>query len=414
MRIDAKLHADNVQLAAKLGASVQIGGGKGGVQSDWAQNDAAAADYVRNRPGGYYGDPVETEVEVFSGELIGGNIKDPPFTIVVGNIYRVAIDGVTQEYTAFADEVYGVSCVTIGTAAFAEAEESENAWAITYAELTQGDVTERAAMIVATGEFDGKQATIYCTQTTRPVHKIPLALLETPPEKEQLFVVTPTGQYKETTYYSSATYKEIQKAVQDGLTVQLRFGQRYYELSSMDGEWAYFHGFYQYALLTASVESRYIHLYDEYNIGKNELTYEVTSTYTALNDLNAFDQTFSAVRTRMKFFITIRLLTTTAGAYVQMRYYKGTKTLNLCKHEDIGTNKVILYGELERTSANDTTFITTLRLLNEDGTLHASGFYYCGELDLASDKSYGGPKIEILSGTEDKFASRQNVKKYYR
>ena len=67
MRIDAKLHADNVQLAAKLGASVQIGGGKGGVQSDWAQNDAAAADYVRNRPGGYYGDPVETEVEVFSG-----------------------------------------------------------------------------------------------------------------------------------------------------------------------------------------------------------------------------------------------------------------------------------------------------------------------------------------------------------
>ena len=35
------------------------GGGSGGVQSDWNQNDETAADYVKNRPF-YTGDPVET------------------------------------------------------------------------------------------------------------------------------------------------------------------------------------------------------------------------------------------------------------------------------------------------------------------------------------------------------------------
>lgn len=74
----------------------------------------------------------------------------------------------------------------------------------------------------------------------------------------------------------------------------------------------------------------------------------------------------------------------------------------------------IYSGELERTEANDTTFITTLRLLNENGTPHDSGFYFCGELDLDSGESYSGPKIEIISGTDDKFASKQSLKTYYR
>ena len=414
MRIDAKLHAENVQLAAKLGVTVQVGG-SGGVQPDWAQNDPTAADYVRNRPGGYYGDPVETEVEVYSGELGYNNIEDPPFTLVVGSTYHVTIDGVTQEYVAFADEYRGVSCVTIGTAAFAEAEESENAWAIIYAELTQKNVTKRAAMMTASSEFDGKQATISETQRTRSVHKIPLALLETPPEKEQIFVVT-VGEKNGNYYDCSASLDEIKQAVRNGLTVKLYYSGNYYELTRLEDECAYFHGFNQYTLLWAihyKYKDKSIQLFT-YSIGKNELTYEKYSTYTALYDLNAFSQTFSDSNTRMKFFITIRLLTTTTGAYVQLRYYKGTKTLNLCKHDDIGTNKVILYGELERTSANDTTFITTLRLLNEDGTLHASGFYYCGELNLDSGETYSSPGIEILSGTEDKFASRQSVKGYYR
>lgn len=410
MRIDAKLHADNVQLAAKLGVSVHVGGGAN-VQADWAQNDATA-DYVKNRPGGYYGDPVATEVEVYVGTLVNQTEIDEMKALVAGQEYSVYIDGgEKQTFTAFDDDFEGMACVTIGTKSIMEALETDDAWAIAYAD----NGTQSAGFMVAgTTNYDGKSIVVTTTEYAREAHKIPLALLETPPEKEQIFVVTPTEQRNETTYYASATFKEIQKAVQDGLTVQLRVGGRYYELTSIAGGWAYFHSFYLQTLLSASIENNYLHLYDDYKLGKNELMYEVTSTYTALYDLNVFDQTFSTVGTRMKFFITIRLLTTTTGAYVQMRYYKGKKTLNLCKHEDIGTNKVVLYGELERTEANDTTFITTLRLLNEDGTPHASGFYYCGELDLASDKSYEGPKIEILSGTEDKFASRQSVKKYSR
>ena len=34
----------------------------GNVQSDWSQNDAQAADFVKNRPGAYVTDPVETEI----------------------------------------------------------------------------------------------------------------------------------------------------------------------------------------------------------------------------------------------------------------------------------------------------------------------------------------------------------------
>ena len=149
-----------------------------GVQPDWAQNDATAADYIKNRPGGYYGDPVETEVEVYSGNLKNAEIEDPPFTLVVGNTYRVMFDGVTQEYVAFADEVSGVSCATIGTAAFEEVEESENAWAITYAEETQGSETWRAALIVGTGEFNGKAFAIYETKLVRQAYKIPNELLD--------------------------------------------------------------------------------------------------------------------------------------------------------------------------------------------------------------------------------------------
>lgn len=392
---------------------IEQGGGGGDVQADWAQNDTTAADYVKNRPGGYYGDPVATEVEVYVGTLADQTRIEEMKALVAGQEYSVYIDGgEKQTFVAFDDDFEGMACVTIGTKSIMEALETDDAWAIAYAD----DGTRSGGLMVAgTTNYDGKSIVVTTTEYVREARKIPLALLETPPEKEQIFVVTPTEQCNETTCYASATFQEILKAVQDGLTVQLRIGERYYELTSIDGEWAYFHCFNLHTMLYAAVEANYVHLYDDYTLGKNELTYEVTSTYTALYDLNAFDQTFSTVRTRMKFFITIRLLTTTAGSYVQMRYYKGTKTLNLCKHEDIGANKpIVLYGELERTEANDTTFITTLRLLNEDGTPHASGFYYCGELDLASDKSYEGPKIEILSGTEDKFASRQSVKKYYR
>ena len=41
-------------------SDIQITGG--GVQADWSQNDAQAADFVKNRPGAYMTDPVATEI----------------------------------------------------------------------------------------------------------------------------------------------------------------------------------------------------------------------------------------------------------------------------------------------------------------------------------------------------------------
>ncbi len=403
---------DVTTLALAKSYADQHSGDGGQVQSDWNQNDETAKDYIKNRPGGYYDDPVETEVEIYSGKL-NGEIEEPPFTFVVGDTYRVKIDGTVQEYVAFADEVEATPCVTIGTASVAEAMESNNAWAITYAEVTResGSIL-RVALTTGSGDYANKTFTLFGTELIRQVHKIPLELLETPPVKEQIFMVT-VGKKNGNRYESSATLNEIKQAVQNGMTVKLGYNSFYCDLTCLTSETAYFHGFNRYELLWAVHDRNSIELYT-YNIGKNELTYEVYNTYTSLDSLNAFSYTFSRTSTRMKFFMTIRLLSTTPGAYVQMRYYKGTKTLNLCKHEDIGTNKVILYGELERTEANDTTFITTLRLLNENGTPHVSGFYFCGELDLNDGESYSGPKIEIISGTDDKFASKQSLKTYYR
>lgn len=50
-----------------------------------------------------------------------------------------------------------------------------------------------------------------------------------------------------------------------------------------------------------------------------------------------------------------------------------------------------------------------------DGTAHASGYYYCGELDLRdSDKSDRLAEVWITSGTTDKLTGRLTYKQYTR
>lgn len=50
-------------LVAAINEAARSGGGSGGgVQADWSQNDAQAADFVKNRPGAYMTDPVVTEI----------------------------------------------------------------------------------------------------------------------------------------------------------------------------------------------------------------------------------------------------------------------------------------------------------------------------------------------------------------
>ena len=55
-------------LVAAINEAARSGGGSGeGVQADWSQNDAQAADFVKNRPGAYMTDPVATEI--YNGTL---------------------------------------------------------------------------------------------------------------------------------------------------------------------------------------------------------------------------------------------------------------------------------------------------------------------------------------------------------
>lgn len=55
-------------LVAAINEAARSGGGSGGgVQADWSQNDAQAADFVKNRPGAYMTDPVVTEI--YNGTL---------------------------------------------------------------------------------------------------------------------------------------------------------------------------------------------------------------------------------------------------------------------------------------------------------------------------------------------------------
>lgn len=81
---------------------VDMPSGGGGVQPDWNQNDATAADYVKNRPF-YTGDPVET-VLVEESTVTFGDVDDfyagvleSTFSAAVGETYKVSWDGTIYE-----------------------------------------------------------------------------------------------------------------------------------------------------------------------------------------------------------------------------------------------------------------------------------------------------------------------------
>ena len=95
-----------------------FGGGGGGVQSDWNQNDDSAADYVKNRPF-YTGDPVETVIleentVTFSegNGLYVANLSDLPydFSLEFEQTYKVSWDGTVFECTC----AYFNGALTIG------------------------------------------------------------------------------------------------------------------------------------------------------------------------------------------------------------------------------------------------------------------------------------------------------------
>ena len=147
-------------------------------QANWAQNDSTAADYVKNRPGGYYGELVTVDEEIYSGEINDvrmGIDTDAGFTLVIGQAYKVTIGDAEKTYTAFADSFSGIDRVTIGDGKIAEVLESSEMFGLVYAAI-EGEGSE--AMVVCPVADVGKTIRVTTKTQKREVHKIPVELLD--------------------------------------------------------------------------------------------------------------------------------------------------------------------------------------------------------------------------------------------
>lgn len=174
MRIDAILHVDEQKLAAKFGTRIETGGGTM-VQADWAQNDETAVDYVKNRPGGYYGDPVTVNEEIYNGKIERAQSEmQVDWLLVAGQTCKVTIGEEEKTYTAFADSYSGISGVTIGDATIKEALGAGEIFALMSVEIEN----QKAALIVSPNADVGKTIRIARFGTVREAHKIPTELLE--------------------------------------------------------------------------------------------------------------------------------------------------------------------------------------------------------------------------------------------
>lgn len=174
MRIDAILHVAEQKLAAKFGTHIETGGGTM-VQADWAQNDETAADYVKNRPGGYYGELVTVDEAIYSGEIEQAQSEMlVNWLLVAGQTYKVTIGEVTKTYTAFADSFSGFPGVTIGDGTIEDAAKSGEMFALFSVEYN-GD---KEALLACPVEDVGKTIRITTEAQKRKVHKIPTELLD--------------------------------------------------------------------------------------------------------------------------------------------------------------------------------------------------------------------------------------------
>lgn len=147
-------------------------------QANWAQNDETAADYVKNRPGGYYGELVTVDEEIYSDEINDvrmGIDTDAGVTLVIGQAYKVTIGDAEKTYTAFADSFSGIDCVTIGDGKIAEVLESSEMFGLVYVAI-EGEGSE--AMVVCPVADVGKTIRVTTETQKREVHKIPTELLD--------------------------------------------------------------------------------------------------------------------------------------------------------------------------------------------------------------------------------------------
>lgn len=115
------LTAENIKAGVNIGGvdGTYIGSGGSGVQPDWLQNDATAADYVKNRPGGYYGTELAAISISFDGDTTGKStatlgdtlyVKVSDDTIIfkeqlLGGTMTMMIDGKQRTITISEDEM---------------------------------------------------------------------------------------------------------------------------------------------------------------------------------------------------------------------------------------------------------------------------------------------------------------------
>ena len=187
------------------------GGGSGGsVQADWSQNDAQAADFVKNRPGAYMTDPVVTEI--YNGilpEMAEIQMDDAPtlgdiVTIKIGaesiNCTVSDVEGNLYFATAPLEDLQGgtvtnyVTCVYLGSQ-----------W-----------------MIEAGGTYIGQNAVFEAA--IRQAVKIPEKFLELESVKD-VYWITFEFDRKTQTYFSKkldgtyAEYADIKAAIDNGKLV---------------------------------------------------------------------------------------------------------------------------------------------------------------------------------------------------
>lgn len=144
-------------------------------QADMAQNDPTKPDYILNRPGGYYDDPVTVDEEIYSGEIEQRGVEIlVDWLLVAGKAYKVIIGEEEKTYTAFADSFNGFHGVTIGDATLEEAVGSEEMFALMSVDL-EG---EKGALIVFPNADVGKTIRVTTETQKREVHKIPMELLD--------------------------------------------------------------------------------------------------------------------------------------------------------------------------------------------------------------------------------------------
>lgn len=186
------------------------GGGGGGAQADWSQNDAQAADFVKNRPGAYMTDPVATEI--YNGILPEMASIQMDYVPTLGDVVTVkvgteSIDCTVGDY----DGIIYFATVPI--------EDIVGGTATNYV----GCVYQESQWIAQTGgTYTGQNAVF--EGTIRKVVKIPEKFLELENVKDVYWIKFEFAQ-KTKTYFSKkldgsyAEYADIKAAIDNGKLV---------------------------------------------------------------------------------------------------------------------------------------------------------------------------------------------------